>query len=94
MHVEEQHRLPGGSYKKSAGTETVSVLTLSHQDLRYSLNCNQTQTDLKPSVYLPHKSFIQMTDLLPQPGLINGADLLQQDYRIFAEAEFLSLIHI
>ncbi len=50
--------------------------------LRPSLKVNQPQADLQRFVHLLHQLVVQMGDLVRQPLLVDGADLLQQNHRI------------
>ena len=41
-------------------------------------------------IHLVHLCFIQPSHVLPEPLFVNGADLLQQDHRILAQAHTAS----
>ena len=50
----------------------------------------EPKADEQAVVYSMHHGIIQMTDLFFQPLFIDGADLLQQDDRIFGQGIFCS----
>lgn len=50
-----------------------------------TLKFHQRYADLKRFIHLPHRLFVQMSNLVREPLLIDGANLFQQDHGIAVE---------